>query len=179
MKSLRIVLALLIVLVGGAAIVIFSGAIDVAATTPDPGFVKAILNQAREHSIERRSKLIPVPSLDSAAQVAKGLEEYQEMCAVCHGGPGREHSAIAQGLNPAPPQFSRSLRDDPAETFWIVKNGIKMTGMPGFGPTHDDETIWAMVAFLRKIDELTPEQKAALAKGGEEEEEHLAGEEHH
>jgi mono/diheme cytochrome c family protein len=163
----------LILVLGGAAAVIFTGAVDVAATTPDPDWLEALFVKARERAVERRAKLIAVPAgLGSPEQVAKGLEEYREMCAVCHGGPGREISELAQGLNPAPPQFSRSFHDDPASTFWIVKNGIKMTGMPAFGPTHDEETIWSIVAFLQKIDDLTPEQKQALARGGEAEEHH-------
>jgi mono/diheme cytochrome c family protein len=160
-------LALLLLLVGGAVAVVLSGVVNVAATAEDPELVESALHLARERSIERRAKLVQVPPLGDPAQVAKGLDVYRRSCAVCHGGPGRMATEIAQGLNPPPPQFSRSFLDDPAETFWVVENGIKMTGMPAFGPTHDRETLWAVVAFLRKIDELTPAQKAELARGGE------------
>jgi mono/diheme cytochrome c family protein len=176
LKNLRILLALGLLLVGGGIAVVLSGVVNVAATVQDPELVKAVLTQARERSIERRAKLIQAPKLGAPAQVALGLAEYREMCAACHGGPGREPSAIAQGLNPPPPQFSRSLLDDPAETFWVIQNGIKMTGMPAFGPTHDPETLWSIVAFLRTIDELTPEQKAQLARGAADE--HEEGEHH-
>jgi mono/diheme cytochrome c family protein len=172
-KILSKLLAVLVVLAVAGVAVVYSGIIDVAATNPEPALVKALLEQTREHSIERRAKLIQPPPLGDPAQVSAGMEEYQEMCSVCHGGPGVEVSHIAHGLNPPPPQFTRSMHDEPSEIFWIVKNGIKMTGMPAFGPTHDDPTLWSIVAFLKNIDKLTPEQKAALSKGaGEEHEEH-------
>lgn len=161
-------LALILLLAGSAVAVVLSGVVNVAATADDPEIVEAALRLARERSIERRSKLVAVPELGAPAQVAKGLAVYGRSCAVCHGGPGRMASEIAQGLNPPPPQFSRSLLDDPAETFWVIENGIKMTGMPAFGPTHDREALWAVVAFLRKIDELSPEQKGELARSAPE-----------
>jgi mono/diheme cytochrome c family protein len=80
------------------------------------------------------------------------------MCATCHGAPGKEPEELARGLNPPAPDLAHSTVDlSPSEMFLIVKNGIKMTGMPAWGPTHSDSTIWAMVAFLQRLQTLTPE----------------------
>lgn len=79
------------------------------------------------------------------------------MCVVCHGGPGIEPSEIAKGLYPEPPILYKSGMLTPGPTFWIIKNGIRMTSMPAMAPTHSDKEIWAMTAFLiNKYDSMSP-----------------------
>jgi len=81
------------------------------------------------------------------------------MCAGCHGAPGQDPEAMGQGLNPPPPDLAESaLEWSPAELFWVTKNGIKMTGMPAWGATHDDDAIWPVVAFLTKLPDLDAAQ---------------------
>ena len=83
------------------------------------------------------------------------------MCVMCHGAPGIEAGEAREGLNPQPPLLAKVkdlVTDPPGELFWVIKNGIKMTGMPAWGPTHSDEKIWAMVAFVRKLPNLSAEE---------------------
>ena len=88
-----------------------------------------------------------------------GFEHYQEMCVTCHGAPGVDRSEIGKGLNPHAPNLSKSTGDmSDAELYWVLKNGIKMTGMPSFGKTHSEEQLWAMVSFVKKLPEMTEEQ---------------------
>jgi len=81
------------------------------------------------------------------------------MCVICHGAPGKEQSEISKGLHPSPPDLAEAPRRwNSAQLFWIVKNGIKMTGMPAFGPTHSDNQLWDLVAFVQKLPSLSPDQ---------------------
>jgi mono/diheme cytochrome c family protein len=80
------------------------------------------------------------------------------MCAACHGAPGKERGEIGKGLNPSPPNLAEVASSwSSAELFWILKNGIKMTGMPAFGPTHSDARLWSIVAFVMQLPKLTPD----------------------
>ncbi|HWF18465.1 MAG TPA: cytochrome c, partial [Verrucomicrobiae bacterium] len=82
---------------------------------------------------------------------------YHEMCVQCHGAPGKEAGEIAKGLWPTAPNYNMITSDwTPAQLFWITKNGIKFTAMPGWGGTHSDEKIWDIVAFLQKLPNLSP-----------------------
>jgi mono/diheme cytochrome c family protein len=163
MRTLVTVLVVLVVLAAGAIVVAYSGVVDVSAMRSDPGPVEWFLVTTRHHSIESRIEGIEVPPLDDPAAVAEGLEHYHEMCVTCHGAPGVEPSEIGKGLNPMPPDLTRKELDDEeaAEFFWVVANGIRMTGMPAFGATHTDQQIWHIVAFLRQLPELSPEDYAA------------------
>ncbi|MFQ6005653.1 MAG: c-type cytochrome, partial [Woeseia sp.] len=77
---------------------------------------------------------------------------YNSMCAGCHGAPGMEPEPLGQGLNPAAPDLAEEAAEmTPAELFWVTKNGIKMTGMPAWGATHDDDAIWPVVAFMTNL----------------------------
>ena len=80
----------------------------------------------------------------------KGFREYEGMCVGCHGAPGVSPSPTGRGLFPKPPRFPEEELHEYAleDIFWVVKNGIKMTGMPAYGPTHEDKTIWAIAIFL-------------------------------
>jgi mono/diheme cytochrome c family protein len=127
----------------------FSGIYQVGADVPHWGITRHAIGLVREHAVERRVADIKPPSLDDPALVKLGAEHYSEMCTGCHLAPGMGHSELRDGLNPRPPNLTR-FAPDPAEAFWVIKHGLKMTAMPAWGATHDDHTIWAMVAYLQK-----------------------------
>ena len=88
--------------------------------------------------------------------------------------PGVDASEAAAGLNPPAPDLTlpRVQARPDGEIFWIVSNGIKMTGMPAFSPTHKPDEIWKVVAFLRHLPEISEEEKKILKAGTEEAEHH-------
>lgn len=135
-----------------------SGIYDVSATTPDSWLVYWATHQTMEHSIARRLKTNVVPvGLDAAQKIAEGGALYVENCAICHGAPGVEATAISLGLNPTPPDlFLATRKPNPAENFQFVKHGIKMTAMPAFSPTKTDDEIWAIIAFLNIAPGISP-----------------------
>jgi mono/diheme cytochrome c family protein len=130
---------------------IYSGVYDVSATTPDNAVVAWAVHTTSDRSVGARLAAITVPTgLDQAATIESGGHLYAQNCAMCHGGPGLTRTAVSQGLNPQPPNLFRATRKpDNAENFQFIKHGVKMTGMPGFAPTHSDAEIWSLVAFLK------------------------------
>lgn len=143
--------ACLIVLAAAVAGLIYSGLYNVAATEPHSAPVRWALHETMHYSVKARAADIAAPDL-TPAMVQAGMPHFQEMCVACHGGPQIERGEIGQGLNPTPPNLSHAAEHwAPRELFWIVKHGVKMTGMPAFGPTHDDDAIWAIVALLQQL----------------------------
>jgi mono/diheme cytochrome c family protein len=183
-KTFLTVVIVLAILLAGAVVVAYSGIVEVSAVGSQSGIVDWFLETTRDRSVDSRAEKIAVPDLGDPARLTEGLEHYHTMCATCHGAPGLDASEIGQGLNPTPPNLTRHrfAGERAAEAFWIIQNGIRMTGMPAFGPTHTDEQIWDIVAFLRKMHELTPEQYAQMVSAaglplqpGGDEDEHAAG----
>lgn len=127
----------------------FSGIYQVGADVPHWSITRHAIGMVREHAVDRRVADIKPPPLDDPALVKLGAEHYSEMCTGCHLAPGMGHSELRDGLYPQPPNLTR-FAPDPAEAFWVIKHGLKMTAMPAWGETHDDHTIWAMVAYLQK-----------------------------
>jgi mono/diheme cytochrome c family protein len=156
---------------------LYSGAFDAAADQPHSGLVFFLAKTARERSIALRAKDIHVPDLTDPKAIAAGASEYAEMCTGCHLAPGMEDNEIRPGLYPHPPNLSGHVSGNDADPltvnhsaarqFWIIKHGIKMSAMPAWGKTHDDATIWTMVAFLQKLPTLTPEQYAEMTQESE------------
>jgi mono/diheme cytochrome c family protein len=152
-----------------AGLFVYSGAYDVAADVPHTKPVLWVLNTTRERSIAVRARNVAVPpDLANPARIAVGAGLYNEMCSSCHLAPGMEKTEISQGLYPAAPGLSRGSTLSPSEQFWVVKHGLKMTGMAAWGKTHDDTLIWDMVAFLQKMPKLSAEQYKVLAKSASE-----------
>ena len=164
MRTLLASLALMLVLlaVGGLAF-LYSGRYDVAATAPDWPVTRWALETVRTRSIETHAAGIPVPpGLDDPAKLLIGTEHFAAHCAVCHGAPGVPKGDIAHGLNPQPPDLTHaSDHYTPSELFWILKHGIKMTGMPSWGD-HSDDELWATVAFLEKLPGMSEQDYAKL-----------------
>jgi cytochrome c553 len=154
---------LLVLLIGGAFAFVFSGFYNVAATRPHTDFVWWLLDTAKQRSVELRARNIRVPRLDDPALVARGAGQFQLVCFPCHGAPGIAPEQMGAGLNPVAPDLARAApRWNDAELFWIVDNGIKFTGMPGWRPTHREDEIWALVAFVRRLPQLSPAEYQQL-----------------
>lgn len=163
-RFFRTVLVLIIVLFAGGLAFIYSGRYDTSATGRDPRPVRWILETARSRSVRHHAEGVQTPSLDKM-DVGVGFRHFDEMCVLCHGAPGVEKSDVGRGLNPRPPDLAKGVKLwTPGELFWIVSHGFKMTGMPAFGPTHDEATLWAIVAFIRRLPDLTPQEYEELRR---------------
>jgi len=163
MRFIRGFIWALILLILAAAAIIISGFYNVAATQADPGIVQWLLGYIKDRSVSRHAGGGAAPAPLTDAQARDGFRFYNEACIYCHGAPGKDPSDIGKGLNPEPPFLPDTVkRWTSAELFWIVKNGIKMTGMPAFGPSHKDEEIWSAVAFAQRLPKMTAEQYTAL-----------------
>ena len=155
----------LLALVAAISVVIYAGIYNIAADVPHTQPVYWLLEELRDRSVAIRAKDIVVPKdLDELKRISAGAGQYAEMCSGCHLAPGMKRTEISRGLYPRAPELRRKSDLTPAEQFWIIKHGVKMTGMPAWGITHDDELLWDVVAFLRKLPELTAEQYRALVK---------------
>ncbi len=148
-------IALTAVLAVGVTLFVYSGIYDIGADAPHTRPVFALMETLRDRSVRVRAKHIEVPDLDDPARILEGAGHYAAMCTGCHLAPGKANSEIRPGLYPRPPNLTRE-RVDPREAFWVIKHGIKMSAMPAWGLSHDDDTIWSMVAFLRKLPDLAP-----------------------
>ena len=155
--------ALLVVAI--TALVFYAGVYNIAADAPHSQPVYWVLKTARERSVAVRATDIVVPrDLDDPKRIAAGGGQYAEMCSGCHLAPGMKKTEMSRGLYPRAPELRRESPLTPGEQFWIVKHGVKMTGMPAWGVTHDDQRIWDVVAFLRQLPELTADQYQTLVK---------------
>ena len=181
MATLRTVLLTLLTVALGALAYVYIGFYDVAADAPHGPALRWLTETTRERSIAVRAIALKVPELDSPELIAAGATEYAEMCVGCHLAPGIPDNEFRKGLYPMAPPLAAAefaLEDSEvasARRFWIIKHGIKMSAMPAWGMTHDDNTIWTIVAFLRKLPELKPDQYAQMtahAAAGHAEEGH-------
>jgi len=164
-----VVAAVVLTLTGG--VFVYSGVYDIGADVPHTAAVRWLVGILRDRSIDSRAEQVRVPSLTDAARVAEGAEHYAEMCAGCHRAPGVRDSEIREGLYPPAPDLTRSA-PAPAEAFWTIKHGIKMSGMPAWGRTHTDDKIWDIVAFLQQLPRMSAERYEALTRGSENDNDH-------
>jgi mono/diheme cytochrome c family protein len=173
LQSAVFVAVTLIVAAALAAAFIFSGIYDIGADAPHSKVVYSTLERLRDKSIERHAGGIIVPGdLNSPKRIEAGAGLYQEMCTGCHLGPGLERTEISQGLYPAAPELARGDDLSAAEQFWVIKHGVKLSAMPAWGKTHNDDLIWDMVAFIRQLPKMSPDQyRAAVASAPEDHDE--------
>lgn len=147
---------------------VYSGRYNVAASQPHTGFVRWLLDTTMEQSVRRHADEVQPPGQASAVE---GASHFSEMCVTCHGAPGVERSEIGKGLNPQPPQLSQAAPEwSLEEIHWIIRHGIKMTGMPAFGPTHEEEQLWALTYFVKQLPQLSPTQYQDLVAKAEHQE---------
>lgn len=173
MKLIKLILLLTMLVMGLVTTVMYSGIVNVAADEPHGDLVYWLLEETRESAINKAAQNIVVPDLTKPDLLLTGGVDYEFMCASCHLKPGQHESDLSLGLYPAPPNLAllskSKQKNKPSEdlaidrkNFWVIKHGIKASGMPAWGVTHTDQRIWAMVAFIKRLPTLTPEQYQVL-----------------
>jgi thiosulfate dehydrogenase len=155
--------ALTLIAVGGLSYVALGLAPVATASAPLP-FEKLITGIALNARVKKEApKSSPIPASDEV--FAAGAQIYRNNCAVCHGLPGQDQTAIAKGEFPKPPELfkGKGVADDPAGvTYWKVANGIRLTGMPGFSSSLSSQQMWQVSLLLSNGDKLPATVLAAL-----------------
>lgn len=176
-KALLLVVVLALV-AGG--VFIASGIYPIGADVPHWEITARAIDVLRNRSIQTRAQSITVPDLDDPKRLAEGAEHYAAMCTGCHLAPGMQDSELRTGLYPMPPNLAEQRSLDASEAFWVIKHGVKLTAMPAWGKTHNDDAIWNLVAFVKKLPDLTAEQYHQMVDAeGEHEHSHGAHQHDH
>lgn len=146
-----------------AAVAVMEGGwYDVAANRQHFQPVHSALERSMHASVRNHARGIEAPPLGNPELIRRGAAIYHTHCVVCHGGPGVAQAAFGMSMQPVPgPLVDAARRWKAAEMYWIVRHGIKMSGMPAWEFHLADDDIWATVAFLAELPKLTPRTYAA------------------
>ena len=158
-------LTLAVAVLAGAFAVVWGGLYDTAATQQHFQPVYSMIERAMRQSVRLRARAVEVPPmLDAPQLIARGAGCFRDRCVVCHGAPGVAQSPFGQSMQPLPgPLMDAAHRWKPRELYWLTRNGIRMSGMPAWQFHLSDEDLWAVVAFLQKLPELSPREYAQSA----------------
>jgi mono/diheme cytochrome c family protein len=134
-------------------VVVYTGIISVKASDEESGFIRWTLETTMENSVKRDAGEIAIPAgLSNPERLKEGYKHYKQMCEFCHGAPGERPFEFTKGLNPKAPEMSHTAEEwNEPELFYIIKYGVKMTGMPSWGETLSEEEIWSIVALLARL----------------------------
>ena len=144
------ILPALAVAVGLGAL--YGGLYDVAATRQHTWPVYWLADTAMRYSVARRARDIPIPDLADPRRATRGFDLYRQHCEQCHGGPGVAPDPFALGLTPIPANWVETARRWPTRNiYWIIRHGVKMTGMPAWEHRLSDAEIWDLVAFVEQL----------------------------
>jgi mono/diheme cytochrome c family protein len=150
---------LLVLFLAALAVTIIAstGLYNFAADAPHSRPVASLIDFARQRSIVRFAGDIRVPDLSDPDKILKGAGNYDAMCAQCHLSPGSRATELGKGLYPLPPDLTQAAIQ-PGPAFWVIKHGIKASGMPAWGRSMPDEDIWNLVAFLQELPKLSAQR---------------------
>ena len=148
----------------GAALFVASGFYNIGADDHHTKATLTLITQLRDRSIQARLGSIQPQLAATPAMIQSGAGHYTALCVGCHLAPGVTKSDLRSGLYPHPPNLAQEDIQESRRTFWIIKHGIKMSAMPAWGKTLDDAAIWDVVAFVRKMPGMTPEDYQGLAR---------------
>jgi thiosulfate dehydrogenase len=142
-----------------------TGKAPVATTAPPMPFEEMLAHKALNAHVDREMpRKAPIEA--NEANLVAGARIYRDHCSVCHGLAGQGESAIALGMYPHPPKLMEGTGvtdDEPGESYWKVANGIRLTGMPGFGRRLSETQIWQVSLLVADADKLPKTAKDLLA----------------
>jgi mono/diheme cytochrome c family protein len=156
-------------LIAAGILFLYSGYYNVAASQAHWRTTLRLVNEVRELSIAFHSRNIKPPSLEVPGLLERGIRYYHESCRVCHGAPSFPPDEFARGLYPKPPDMAAEHVQEMGKTriFWVLKHGIKMTGMPAFGSKYSDDVLWAIVKFLMSLPDMKSDQYRKVLETGD------------
>jgi cytochrome c553 len=158
--------ALLAGLAVGGLLVVVSGIMPLKASSGHWPITAWFLHFAMRRSVTTHTLGVQAPALDAPRLVLQGAGHYETGCRPCHGSPNLPPPRIVQHMTPHPPSLPPRISAwEPAELFYIVKHGVKFTGMPAWPAQQRDDEVWSMVAFLRTLPELQAEEYQRLVHG--------------
>jgi cytochrome c553 len=143
-----------------------SGIIPIRASGGHWGIIEWIFQFGKRRSLATHTLGVELPQLDDPALVMKGAAHYESGCMPCHGSPDHERPRIAAAMLPPPPYLPPRIPElKPEAMFYVVKHGIKLTGMPAWPSQYRDDEVHAMVAFLLVLPSLDAAGYRRLALG--------------
>jgi mono/diheme cytochrome c family protein len=134
----------------------------------EPGAAEAFIARGFRHmAIPRKAREARNPVQSSPEVLAGAMEHFADHCAICHGNDGKGKTLIGKGLYPKPPDMSldETQRLTDGELYYIIQNGVRLTGMPAFGEAgteEPDEESWALVYFIRHLPSMTVEEEQQM-----------------
>ena len=154
------IVAAIVVALVGAYILLQSGLIPANADAMPGGLEIWVANASLNATLQREAPTAPNPVALTDGNLMEGVKLYAQHCAICHGTATGEASAspVAKGLYPRPPQLATDGVEDDADgvSYWKIKHGIRLTGMPSWAGSLDDQQIWTLALFLKHMDKLPP-----------------------
>lgn len=154
-----------VLLFAAAFALVKSGYVPANADAPPSRFETWIASTSLDATLNREAPKEPNPVALTDENLLAGVHLFARNCAVCHGDSRGLPAAspIAKGLYQNPPQMATDgVEDDPeGMSFWKIKHGIRLTGMPSFGSTLSDKEIWTLALFLKHMDKLPPAPQQA------------------
>ena len=153
--SIGFLVGLILPFVAGYVFLI-SGGMPVATKGP-PLPMERFVARTAIHAAMNGQTDVKSPVTYDEANLLAGAKVYVQNCAVCHGLPEGKETNIAKGLFPEPPQLfgEDNVTDDSVgKIYWKVKNGIRLTGMPGFVDNLSDTDLWQVSGLLQMADKL-------------------------
>lgn len=152
MRVILGIVTILVLLVLGLVVLLYSGVADVAALKPSSPLATWVADTAKRQSVRAHARGIEVPPMGQPEQVEEGAKLYASECVACHGAPGTPPNPVTRAMRPPPSDLTESVRAwTSAELFWITKNGLAFSGMPGWGEARVDAELWPIVAFLNQL----------------------------
>lgn len=165
LTPLKLAAGLLAVAAAGL-LVVASGVVPVAASSGHWAVTEAFLGFAMRRSVSTHSLGLEAPGLDAPGLLLKGAGHFETGCRSCHGAPGLPRSPVARAMVPRPPDLARAAAErSPESLFYVVKHGVKFTGMPAWPAPGRDDEVWAVVAFLKELPRLDAAGYRSLVHG--------------
>ena len=152
MRILVGIVIAVVVLGAGAAGFVYSGIYDIAATDQHTAPVFWILKATMRRAVQHQARGIDVPPLDDSALITQGRALFVANCSRCHGAPGVAPEPFALGFRPAPANLANTgIEWKPAQLYWTIKHGMKLTAMPAWQYRLPDQELWAIVAYVQRL----------------------------
>lgn len=146
---------LLMLAAGGAAavvVVLWLGLVQISASSGHWAITDWVLHAVMRQSVKFHAAGLDAPDLSDPALLRRGAGHFESGCAACHGSPAQPRGPVVMSMTPHPPDLATRIDDwRPQDLFWVVKHGVKFTGMPAWPTQARDDEVWSMVAFLQAL----------------------------